>query len=111
MKVGLFCSSMTAPMSPPCCSVSPEVYTTAPRRAMSAAAPAGPGRGPDRRTPDAVTLRVPEHGGMRSLLLLVALLVLAPAGVASASFDGSNGKVAYVDRENNLYIDDPWDEQ
>lgn len=48
---------------------------------------------------------------MRSLLLLAALLVLFPAGVASASFDGSNGKVAYVDRENALFIDDPWDEQ
>ena len=29
----------------------------------------------------------------------------------SAAFDGSNGKVAYVDRQNGLYIDDPWDEQ
>ena len=48
---------------------------------------------------------------MRSLLLLAALFLLAPAGVASASFDGSNGKVAYVDRENGLFIDDPWDEQ
>jgi hypothetical protein len=45
----------------------------------------------------------------RSLLLLAALLVLVPAGAASASFDGSNGKVAYVDRENQLFIDDPWD--
>jgi pimeloyl-ACP methyl ester carboxylesterase len=47
----------------------------------------------------------------RSLLLLVALLVLVPAGAASASFDGSNGKIAYVDAQHNLYIDDPWDDE
>jgi pimeloyl-ACP methyl ester carboxylesterase len=45
----------------------------------------------------------------RSLLLLAALLAFVPAGAAYASFDGSNGKVAYVDRENQLFIDDPWD--
>ena len=47
----------------------------------------------------------------RSLLLLATLLALLPTGAASASFDGSNGKVAYVDRANQLFIDDPWDEQ
>lgn len=47
----------------------------------------------------------------RVLLALVALLVLVPAGTASASFDGSNGKVAYVGTDDGLYLDDPWDDQ
>ena len=42
---------------------------------------------------------------------VAALIALVPAGAASASFDGSNGKVAYVDRQNGLFIDDPWDDQ
>jgi len=47
----------------------------------------------------------------RVLAALVALLVLIPAAAASASFDGSTGKVAYVDAEDGLYIDDPFDDQ
>ena len=45
----------------------------------------------------------------RVLAILVALLVF-PA-TASASFDGSTGKVAYVDTEDGLFIDDPFDDQ
>jgi hypothetical protein len=47
----------------------------------------------------------------RALLALVAMLVPVPAGTASASFDGSNGKVAYVGTDDGLYLDDPWDDQ
>jgi pimeloyl-ACP methyl ester carboxylesterase len=47
----------------------------------------------------------------RVLAALVALLVLIPAATASASFDGSTGKVAYVDADDGLYIDDPFDDQ
>ena len=46
---------------------------------------------------------------LRVLAALVALLLI-PA-TASASYDGSTGKVAYVDSENGLYIDDPFDDQ
>ena len=46
---------------------------------------------------------------LRVLAALVALLLI-PA-TASASYDGSTGKVAYVDTENGLYIDDPFDDQ
>ena len=44
------------------------------------------------------------------LLVALAALLLIPAA-ASASFDGSTGKVAYVDTEDGLYIDDPFDDQ
>jgi pimeloyl-ACP methyl ester carboxylesterase len=47
----------------------------------------------------------------RILAALVALLVILPAATASATFDGSTGKVAYVDSEDGLYIDDPFDDQ
>ena len=47
----------------------------------------------------------------RLLAALVALFVIVPAATASASFDGSNGKVAFVGMDNNLYIDDPFDAQ
>ena len=47
----------------------------------------------------------------RLLAAFVALLVIIPAATASASFDGSNGKVAYVDGSDDLYIDDPFDDQ
>lgn len=47
----------------------------------------------------------------RALVLLAALAILLPAATASATFDGSNAKVAYVDGQNGLSIDDPWDEQ
>ena len=46
---------------------------------------------------------------LRVLAALVALLLI-PA-TASASYDGSTGKVAYVDTENGLFIDDPYDDQ
>jgi hypothetical protein len=46
---------------------------------------------------------------LRVLVALVALL-LVPA-TASASYDGSTGKVAYVDSDDGLYIDDPFDDQ
>jgi hypothetical protein len=46
----------------------------------------------------------------RALVLLAALATLLPAATASATFDGSNGKIAYVDAQNGLYIDDPWDD-
>jgi pimeloyl-ACP methyl ester carboxylesterase len=46
---------------------------------------------------------------LRVLAALVALLLI-PA-TASASYDGSTGKVAYVDTENGLYIDDPYDDR
>jgi hypothetical protein len=46
----------------------------------------------------------------RVLAALVALLVILPA-TASASFDGSTGKVAYIDTEDGLFIDDPFDDQ
>lgn len=46
---------------------------------------------------------------VRVLAALVALLVI-PA-TASATFDGSTGKVAYVDTNDGLYIDDPFDDQ
>ena len=46
---------------------------------------------------------------LRVLAALVALLLI-PA-TASASYDGSTGKVAYVDTENGLFIDDPFDDQ
>lgn len=45
----------------------------------------------------------------RALAALVALLLI-PA-TASASYDGSTGKVAYVDTNDDLYIDDPFDDQ
>ena len=45
----------------------------------------------------------------RLLVALVALLLIPAA--ASASYDGSTGKVAYVDTENGLFIDDPYDDQ
>ena len=47
---------------------------------------------------------------IRVLAALVALLAILPA-TASASFDGSTGKVAYVDTDDGLYIDDPFDDQ
>jgi pimeloyl-ACP methyl ester carboxylesterase len=46
---------------------------------------------------------------LRVLVALVALLLI-PA-TASASYDGSTGKVAYVDSDDGLYIDDPFDDQ
>ena len=45
------------------------------------------------------------------VLLLVLVALLLPAATASATFDGSNGKVAYVDMQEQLFIDDPWDDQ
>ena len=45
----------------------------------------------------------------RLLVALVALLLIPAA--ASASYDGSTGKVAYVDAQNGLFIDDPYDDQ
>ena len=45
------------------------------------------------------------------VLLLALVAFLLPAATASATFDGSNGKVAYVDMQDQLFIDDPWDDQ
>jgi WD40-like Beta Propeller Repeat len=47
---------------------------------------------------------------MLRVLALVAFLLLLPA-TASATFDGTTGKVAYIDADNGLYIDDPYDDQ
>ena len=48
----------------------------------------------------------------RFLAAFVALLVIIPAATASASFDGSNGKVGLRRRRaTSLYIDDPFDDQ
>jgi Lecithin:cholesterol acyltransferase/WD40-like Beta Propeller Repeat len=43
-------------------------------------------------------------------VLLATVVALALAGPASATFSGSNGKVAYVGHDRQLWIDDPWDE-
>ncbi|MEA2124275.1 MAG: hypothetical protein QOI80_1057, partial [Solirubrobacteraceae bacterium] len=47
---------------------------------------------------------------MRSVLLLAALLGLILTAPAGAAFDGSNGKVAYLDDNGGLMIDDPFDD-
>src|SRR4051794_13732338 len=46
-----------------------------------------------------------------SAVLLALLLALAVAASASATFSGSNGKVAFVGHDQQLYIDDPWDDE
>lgn len=45
---------------------------------------------------------------MLRVLAFAAFLLLLPA---TASFDGSTGKVAYIDTDDGLYIDDPFDDQ
>src|SRR3712207_8567480 len=45
------------------------------------------------------------------LLLLAVLLALALATPASAAFSGSNGKVAWLDSNAGLVIDDPFDDE
>src|SRR5215213_5447599 len=48
---------------------------------------------------------------MPRLLLLAALLALLVAAPAQGAFSGSNGKVAWLDSNAGLVIDDPFDDE